>query len=115
MNRFLLYSFIFLLLISCSSNDDVAVRVNMKEDTISVGEVCYVELTLPFNDSILPSYYIVEECDTFRLEVDMKRQYGIFRAMGRSRGEKKYKGFVEYYDSNEKKATKYFTIEFFVE
>ncbi len=103
------------LLISCSSMiEKSAIDISYNKDTISYGEVIVVELAVPFNDSILPSFYINYNNEIFPLPFYEDKNKAIIEFVGRSKGRKSHGGYVEYLNEKGVKIKEEFIIEYFV-
>jgi hypothetical protein len=101
------------LLYACI-NDQPAVIIQAKRDTIHVGEIFSAELYVQHNHAALPSFFIIRDLDTFSLPVDQLKRCGLFNAVGRGPGEKMYGGYVEYIDIEGRNAAENYTIRFYV-
>lgn len=103
-------------MISCverkENNNPVIIKTS--NDTIQIDQRYEAQLIVPYNDSILPSFSIVIEEDTFLVPFDEERQCGVFRTVGREYGKTIYNGFVVYMDEKYKMHKFDFEIIFYV-
>jgi hypothetical protein len=99
---------------ACVPNNNPSVIIQTKSDTINDGEIFSAELFVPHNDSILPSFFIIRDLDTFNLHVDESKRCGLFNAVGRGPGEKTYNGYVEYVNKEGRNKKENYTIRFYV-
>ncbi len=100
-------------ILSCNSVENHEVIIKSNNDTIVEGSIYSAELYIPYNDSILPSFYILKDKETFQLPVNAEKRCANFNAVG-GKGEKNYQGFVEYVNTQGKKEKQDFTIKFYV-
>lgn len=114
MKRCLFFIVIGLLLNSCSSNKYSEVKIKTDSNTIKDGAIFNAELYVSYKDSILPSFFITKDLDTFRLPIDASKKCAYFKAVGRGEGEKTYNGYVEYTNKRGEKEKKTYSIKFFV-
>jgi len=105
---------IIILLISCKDNAQKNVRIITNSDTIVSGNMFIAELYVSYNQSVLPSFYIFRDNDTLGLEIDSIKKCAIFRATYKTKGEKIFKGYVNYIDLQNKRITEEFFIKYFV-
>lgn len=92
-------------------------NMSIDYDTINYGEAVTAKIWLSdINDSIHPIFKILRNGDTAQIPVERKDDeiYGIFKAVGRIKGNNIYDGFVEYYNKNNEFKKEEFSIEFFV-
>jgi hypothetical protein len=113
MKIFISLIMISLLFGSCH-NDKNPVIIKSNSDTIYYGAEYHAELYVPCVDSILPSFFIVNNLDTFRLIVDNVKKCAVFIALGRGKGETLYRGYVEFINKNGKKEKEPYSIKFYV-
>lgn len=110
-NRNLLKIILMLPSIHCSNND---INIVAKKENIIGGEIFCAKIYAPIHDSsIYPQFYIIQnKIDTHMLLIDNTKGYGIFKAVGRTKGQNKYGGFVKYIDKNGNYKKKDFVIVF---
>jgi len=102
--------------VSCADRPvENAVKIEFERDTIALDEIFTAYLTVNHISSILPEFFIVIEPDTFLVMYDEPQDCAIFNTVGRSVGEKKYSGFVEYFDQDSIFRKHEYSIEFIVE
>lgn len=106
---------ILLLVISCNSiKKEKELTIVSTNDTVEYGGIFQAELYVPYNDNILPVFYIVEDDDTSMLEIDKVKRCATFRAIGRGKGEETYRGYAEYIDSQGKRKSEKFSLKYYV-
>lgn len=92
-------------------------NMSIDYDTINYGEVVTAKIWLSdINDSIHPIFKILRSGDTAQIPSERTddKICGIFKAVGRIKGNNIYDGFVEYYNKNNEFKKEEFSIEFFV-
>jgi hypothetical protein len=108
-----LFIFTSCLLYACI-NESPGVIIQTQSDSIYDGEIFSAELYVHHNDAALPSFFIIRDLDTFCLPVDQIKRCGLFNAIGRGPGEKRYDGYVEYVDTEGINAKINYMIRFYV-
>jgi hypothetical protein len=105
-----------LLLISCSPDYTNKVNIQLDKKVVMTGEMVTARLYINHNDSIAPTFYVLDGLDTARLSIDVNdNNCGLFRGAYRTMGEKEFNGFVDFLDKKSKRQTVYYTIKFKVE
>jgi hypothetical protein len=99
---------------SCVKNKESDVLIKSLKDTVYIDSIYYAELYIDYNQSVLPSFYIVKMKDTFQLAVDSSKKCAVYRALNHKKGIKHVKGFVKYKNEIGKNVKKDFNIIFYV-
>lgn len=99
---------------SCTNYKVPEVVIKSDSDTVQYGSTYSAELYVPYNDSILPAFYIIRSTDTARLPIDTVKKCAVFKAFSSGNGLKEYKGFVEYVSKSGHEVRENFTIQFYV-
>ncbi len=103
----------FFLFCSCSKQNEVTIR--LATNTIVIGDVILARLYVTHNDSVAPTFYVIDKLDTVRLPADYDdNNCGIYRAAYTIPGEKVVTGFVDFLDKRNRSRTSYYNFKYTV-
>jgi hypothetical protein len=103
-----------LMLLSCNNYKDSEVIIKSKMDTVNIDSTYCAELYVPYNDSILPSFFITTKTDTARIPIDELKRCAIYRAVSPIQGLQTISGFVNYINTKGERIKKDYIIKFYV-